>query len=220
MSDDLDRPKFDDSSQLVEHWSDPARRERYQFYAREKYEFYKAARLASFNANVDYGKWLLASGLAVHGGAIYAINSLKDPSDPKLIAGLLEAASWNVAGIIFVMSAGLMGWVNFQYAAHIYDQWANPLMVYRTDQFPTRENGKTDPVGATRLLAIAFGLLALWAIVASAANVFAVIGPKVASVLAHSPSLLCRGSLRWIAAKRTFLPVSYTHLTLPTIYSV
>lgn len=160
-----------DDSTLVEHWTDEKRRERYQYYAREKYEFFKAAREVAFKANIEYGKWLLASGLVVHGGAIYAINAIKDGSRPALMHGLLLGAQWNVAGIVFVLIAGLSAWLNFQYAAHIYNDWANPLMVYKTDQFPEERN-KTDPVGATRLLSIFAGLLALWAFIASAANVF------------------------------------------------
>ncbi|QRY66558.1 hypothetical protein JVX98_19375 [Ensifer sp. PDNC004] len=167
--------QFDDESVLVEEWSDPARRERYQYYAREKYEFYKSAREMSFKANIDYGKWLLASGLAVHGGAIYAINSLKDPARPELMMALLLAAKWNIAGIAFVLFAGLMAWINFQSAADVYDDWANPLMVYRTDQNP--QPRKTDAVGATRLLAAFAGVLALWALLASAANVFGALSP-------------------------------------------
>jgi hypothetical protein len=165
------------NSIFVADWKDPARRERYQYYARETYEFYKFARQECFKASVDYGKWLLASGLAGHGGAIYAINSLKDPAKPDLMAALLSAVTWNVAGIIFVLAAGFMGWLNFQYAANIYDDWARPLMVHRTDQFP-KDIEKRDPVNATRLLAIGFGMFALLAIIASAANVFAVLGSK------------------------------------------
>lgn len=160
-----------DDSLLVEHWTDEKRRERYQYYAREKYEFYKSAREIAFKANIEYGKWLLASGLVVHGGAIYAINTIKDASKPQLMEGLMIGAQWNVAGIVFVLFAGLAAWLNFQFAASIYDDWANPLMVYQTDQFP-ENNNKRDPVGATRLLSIFAGLLALWSFVASAANVF------------------------------------------------
>lgn len=160
-----------DHSVFVENWTDPKRRERYQYYAREKYEFYKSAREMAFKANIEYGKWLLASGLAVHGGAIYAINSLKDPSNVDLTLKLIEAAKWNIAGIVFVLLAGFATWLNFQAAAHTYDDWANPLMVYKTDEFPTNDR-KTDPIAATFWLAIATGILALWSFVASALQVF------------------------------------------------
>lgn len=171
MADDPEKPKFDDNSTFVEHWSDPARRERYQYYAREKYEFYKAAREWTFKANIEYGKWLVGSGLAVHGGGLYALNALKDPTRPDLNAALIEAAQWNVAGLFFVLVAGFLAWLNFQYAANIYNDFANPLMVYKTDELPTGDQ-KRDPVGATRFGSICSGLLALWALVASAVNVF------------------------------------------------
>jgi hypothetical protein len=167
-----------DASPFVLKWTDPDRREQWQHYAREKYEFYKAAREMSFKANIEYGKWLLASGLAVHGGAIYAINALKDPARPELMAGLLEAARWNVAGIVFVLAAGFAAWINFQAAANIYNEWANPQMVHRTDYFPSPDTRRTNLVGATRLFAMGMGFLSLWSLIGSASNVFAVIGPR------------------------------------------
>ncbi|KKX31956.1 hypothetical protein [Rhizobium sp. LC145] len=167
-----------DNSVFVAKWTDPDRRERWQYYTREKYEFFKSAREMMFKANIDYGKWLLASGLAVHGGAIYAINLLKDPTRPDLLIALLQAAKWNVAGIVFVLTAGFAAWINFQAAANIYHDWADPRMVHRTDYFPSRDSQKRDVVGATRVFAMGMGFLSLWALVASAANVFSALGPK------------------------------------------
>lgn len=162
----------------VELWTDIARRERYQHYAKERYEFYKSAREMAYKANIDYGKWLLASGVAIHGGAIYAINSLKDPTRPQLLASLLSAAKWNCAGIVFIMLAGLFTWLNFQYAASLYHKWANPLMVYRTDQFPDDNAERWNWVGATRYFAIMFGTLSLWSLIASAVGVFSALQAK------------------------------------------
>jgi hypothetical protein len=178
MTDSKNTKEHDENSVLVERWSDPARRERYQYYAREKYEFYKSAREWAYKANIDYGKWLLASGLAVHGGAIYAINSLKDPARPDLIAALIRAAGWNVAGLVCVLGAGFFAWINFQAAANIYDSWANPLMVHRTDQSPDSDREKFDLVGATRYFAMALGALSLWCLIASTVNVFGALTPS------------------------------------------
>ncbi len=184
MTDRLDTAQIDDDSVFVEKWSDPGRRERYQYHAREKYEFYKSAREWTFKANVDYGKWLVASGLLVHGAGLYALNALRDAAiQPEVHLALLEAAKWHVAGIAFVLIAGLMAWLNFQAAAMIYHEWANPLMVHRTDVTPT-ELPKRDAVGATRLSSILFGALALWAFVASAATVF----PALQEALRTAPA--------------------------------
>lgn len=181
MTGEHDQKRYDDDSLFVEDWSDPARRERYQYWAREQYEFYKAAREWAFKANVDYGKWLVASGLLVHGAGLYALNALRDASDqPYIHLALIEGAKWHVAGIVFVLIAGLMAWFNFQAAASIYDDWANPLMVYKTDEIP-KQLPERDAVGATRLASILFGALAFWALIASAATVLPALEKSVAT---------------------------------------
>lgn len=171
MAEPNPRQQYNDASVFVEDWSDPARRERYQYWAREQYEFYKAAREWAYQANVEYGKWLVASGLLVHGAGLYGLNALRDAAaQPGVHIALIQGAQWHVAGIVFVLISGLLAWLNFQYAASIYNTFANPLMVYRTDAVP-QDTAKRDPVGASRLGAILFGALALWALIASAATV-------------------------------------------------
>ena len=131
---------------------------------------YKDLRKESFRGNVEYGKWLIATMVAVHGGALYALNTLRSaapglPSDRHSL--LLEAASWHVAGIVLVLIAGFMGWLNFGYAAQHYDRWAEPGMMRRTDMWP-KNSGTRDPIGATYVLAICAGLGSGFSLIAGA----------------------------------------------------
>ena len=158
-----------DQSPWVEDWTDQKRRERYQYWAKEQYEEAKAMRDFAFKSNVEYGKWLLASGLAVHGGAIYAINALKSSVRQNQLSGLLDSAAWNMMGLAFVLIAGFSAWLNFQCAANIYDQRANPLRVYKTDALDGVDEN-TDPINATRFLAIGCGFLSLFSLASSAIN--------------------------------------------------
>ena len=57
-----------ENSPFYHTWKDRAEAERFQVHARELFEQYKAYQLASRAGHVEYGKWLIASLLAVHGG--------------------------------------------------------------------------------------------------------------------------------------------------------
>lgn len=164
-----------DESVWVHEWTDEAYKERYRLHAREVYEDSKSLRDFSFKSNVEYGKWLLASGLAVHGGAIFALNTLATNGHADRINGIVDSLAWHAAGIFFVLVAGLAAWLNFQYAATIYARRANPPMIYRTDAWIDGDDEKTDSVAATRFVAMAAGIMSLWSLVASAVNIVQVL---------------------------------------------
>ncbi len=157
----------------VHDWTDEKTRERYLFHVREHYEKYKSYRDASFQNHVGYAKWLLASLLAVHGGAIYAISSLRDTVRPDQIDGLITGAGWNLIGIGCTLITGFCAWLNFQYAWSSYDKWADPAMLYRTDQSPSSKNreSKTDIISATLYAGAGFGLASAFCFAASAATI-------------------------------------------------
>ncbi len=89
------------SETFVDGWSDEAERQRYVSHAREVYEDIKTLRAAAYQGHVDYGKWLIASLLAVHGGAIYAINAVRSAVRPDQLLGLIDAAAWNLEHVRF-----------------------------------------------------------------------------------------------------------------------
>lgn len=167
--------ELDDDSVFAEAWSDARRRERYQFVARETYETLKHYRENARQGHVEYGKWLIASLLAVHGGSIYALNSLRAAVRTDQIGGLITCATWHLTGIFLILLSGFFAWLNFQFAEIQFANWAKPIMVFRTDEWPQAIKKKTNPVGMTLYAAAACGLLSGLCFLFSAVDVVAVL---------------------------------------------
>ena len=76
--------------------------------------------------------------------------------------------------MVFIILAGCMAWLNFQFAERLYDRWSKPEMLYRRDKWPGMDDpeSKVDPINATLFLAASFGGLSIWTFIASAAEVF------------------------------------------------
>ncbi|MEJ5025954.1 hypothetical protein [Brucella anthropi] len=157
----------------IHDWTDEKTKDRYLFHVREQYEKYKSFREMSFQNHVGYAKWLLASLLAVHGGAIYGISGLRDSVSAHQIDGLITGAGWNLIGIGFTLLTGFCSWVNFQSAWSTYEEWADPAMLYRTDQHPAtqRTGSKFDLSAATLYAGAGFGLASAFCFAASAAAI-------------------------------------------------
>lgn len=159
-----------EKSPFFHAWEDRDEAARFQLHARELYEQYKAYQTASRAGHIEYGKWLIASLLAVHGGAIYAISTLRTSVTRAQIDGLITGAAWNLGGIFLILLAGFCAWLNFQAAEAVYDRWTDPSMLYRSDRFPQQDQ-KTDPISATLFLAACFGLMSAFAFLASATTI-------------------------------------------------
>lgn len=155
----------------VDQWPDPARRERYMLHARETYDLMKELRSESRRYHVEYGKWLIASLLTLHGGAIYVISTLGNNGNGLRVQALMAAASWNIWGIVSIVLSGCMAWLNFQIAERYYIEWSDPAMLYRVDKWPGRTERKFDPINATLYFAACFGGLSIWFFVVSALEI-------------------------------------------------
>ena len=155
---------------FVDDWTNKAEQERYRQHAREVYERMKDLRADSRRYHVEYGKWLIASLLALHGGSIYVISTLAEKGEAFAAAGLIELATWNMAGIVSILVAGCMAWLNFQFAEIHYDHWSDPSMLYRQDKWPGSTESKYDPMTATLFLAAAAGVISIWCFIASASQ--------------------------------------------------
>ncbi|MER8845948.1 hypothetical protein [Mesorhizobium australicum] len=162
----------DDPKVFISNWGEYDRL-RYEQHAREVFKQMGELRAASQRNHVDYGRWLIASLLAVHGGSIYAISGLwnsthklPDSGIPDLMAGV----GWNLFGIGFILVAAFMAWLNFQSAELHYSRWSDPAILYRTDHWP--DEAKTDPVTATLYLAAIFGLISFFCFIAGAMAVY------------------------------------------------
>jgi hypothetical protein len=153
----------------VHEWSDPATRERYIFHAKSEYENSKARAQYAQSAQLEYAKWILASFLAIHGGAIYSISSLRSSVPNIDQAALSSAAFLNVGGICFAIVTAIMAWFNFRAIDDLHSAWVNPATIYRSDVWP--QAPKRNPIGATYFLAISFGAVSLYLFICSAVAV-------------------------------------------------
>ncbi|MQW88563.1 hypothetical protein [Sinorhizobium saheli] len=83
-----------------------------------RFQFYKDVYLAAVDRQFQYGKWVLASLLAVHAGSLVAISQ----------AGLKTAALYAACGPLLIygvgttLVAGGLAWINFSTAMHVYAQ--------------------------------------------------------------------------------------------------
>lgn len=144
----------------------------YALHARMTYERLLADRHRSFQGHSEYGKWLIASMLAVHGGGIYTLMSLRQIFPPERGHDLIFAAMFNVAGIVLIMLAGFLAWLNFQIAEMQIGRWINPAMLYDTEQWP-KEDGQSDRwVNFTLYAAAATGIGSWLCFIGAAAMVF------------------------------------------------
>ncbi|TCN30364.1 hypothetical protein [Sinorhizobium americanum] len=161
---------------FYDDWTNRNDAERAKLHARELYDHLRRYQEASQRGHLEYGKWLIASLLATHGGALYAISGLRTSVRGNQIGDLVTAASWNLAGVCLTLLAAFFAWLNFQFAEHIYHEWSDPAMLYRSDRWP-KIVAKTDPVNACLFLAAAFGLLSGFAFLVSAVTVVQALHP-------------------------------------------
>ncbi|QXC50939.1 hypothetical protein KHC17_10405 [Agrobacterium salinitolerans] len=116
--------------------TDTKYRDRLKTHNEELYRYYLNQEEWAHNGHTGYAKWLFASLLAVHGGAIYALNALRTSVPAAKSDFLIYAAAQNLSAIFLTLVAGLFAWVNLQLAELYYKDMANPKMLYRHDAYP------------------------------------------------------------------------------------
>jgi hypothetical protein len=81
-----------------------------------RYQTHKELFLAAQGKQFDYGKWLLASLLAVHGGSLLAISQAGDAK-----VKLYQACGpLLIYGLAVTLVAGGLTWINFTAVANVY----------------------------------------------------------------------------------------------------
>ncbi|CDZ57176.1 hypothetical protein [Neorhizobium galegae] len=111
--------------------ADTKYRDRLKLHNEELYKYYRAQEGLSHTGHMEYAKWLFASLLAVHGGAIYALNSLKSSIPVSKSDFLIYAAAQNLAAVFLTLVAGMFAWINLQLAEMYYREVADPALLYR-----------------------------------------------------------------------------------------
>lgn len=142
--------------------------ENYRKYAPHEYEKRLGIAKLNHDSAQSYARWLLASLLAMNGAALVGIATSGDYAAPLFAASGLCF----IAGIASGFVSGLFAWLNWDYAAGMYRDMANPNMLHGPEFSPTPLNSALARLDSTRractitgVLSACFlllGLLSIW----------------------------------------------------------
>ncbi len=120
---------------------------------------YKEMQRATFDVASQWGRWLLASLLLIHGGALFGLFTfLSDLAEkPEALSKYQWTVYWFVAGLILTLLSGFMAWINWSMHSDNYDAWANKQMLWDPEQW-TGQSRHTWGLDVTNWGAIIFGL--------------------------------------------------------------
>lgn len=126
-----------------------------------RYQTTKDLVLAAREYQFDYGKWMLASLLAIHGGSLLAISQAGE------IREKLYAASGPclIYGLVLALTSGGVAWVNFTIGSHVYWSWLTDL---RKGDEPNLRSGLQRALNATMYLAAVLVSLSIMLFVVAA----------------------------------------------------
>ncbi|MBD9390240.1 hypothetical protein IB237_23850 [Agrobacterium sp. AGB01] len=101
------------------------------------YKDYKEMHRATFELAGQYGRWLLASLLLIHGGALFGLFTfLSELADkPDALARYQLTVWWFVIGLMLTLFAGLCTWANWTLHSDNYDGWANKPMLWDPEEW-------------------------------------------------------------------------------------
>jgi hypothetical protein len=128
----------------------------------KRYDTAKELFFATLVRQFEYGKWVLASLLAVHAGSLIAI---AQAGDKKSL--LYQACGEQlIYGLSTALVAGGFAWVNFTVASNVY---GHRVFALRKGEEPKEAAWKTRVVNGTMYLAVfaAIGSLVLFLIAAT-----------------------------------------------------
>lgn len=142
---------------------------------REKYYDLWAKKLQiHLNAQIEWGKWLVASLLLVHGGALVAIVQNEEHS----VTLMKAAGHWFVWGLVAALVTGFITWVNWTVLASIYEDWADPAAIVDDDAWPEEPNWKRKIVTLTFVLSLLAGFASVGFLVYGATQIQAALPSK------------------------------------------
>ncbi len=133
------------------------------------YKDYKEMQRVTFDVASHLGKWLLASLLLIHGGALFGLFTfLSELADkPEVLARYELTVRWFVAGLMLTLFAGLCTWLNWSMHSENYDAWANKEMLWDPDRW-VGQSVHTWGVTASYWSALILGVLSSLCIVGGA----------------------------------------------------
>ncbi|MGO8468036.1 hypothetical protein AB9F45_26110 [Rhizobium leguminosarum] len=152
-------------SVFFDEWPDEKERERFKAHNRAIFELFRHEQEQAHSGHMEYAKWLFASLLAIHGGAIYAVNGLRSSVPVDKSQFLIDGAALSLVGVFLTLLAGFFAWLNLLIAENLYRNLATPALLYRTDAMKDVPGNWVD---RSMYASAAFGILSALAFAAAA----------------------------------------------------
>lgn len=131
------------------------------------YEDHQKSKDRAMQLNGDYGKWLTASLLLVHGAAVAFL-----AQNERLATAVLPSVFWwHVTGLLLAFLCGFLVWANWSFHARIYDA-VHPGMIYDDGHWPKFDVGTNRWITWTHWTGIVAGILSALCILGSAILVY------------------------------------------------
>lgn len=131
------------------------------------YEDYQTSKRHAFQLNADYGRWLIASLLLVHGAAVAFL-----AQNDRLSKSILPSVFWwHVTGLLLAFLCGFLVWANWSFQARVYEA-VNPGMIFEDEHWPKFDDGTNRWIGWTFWAGIAAGILSALCILGSALQAY------------------------------------------------
>ncbi len=139
-----------------------------------RYEQLQENRRAASQLQGEYGRWLVASLLLVHGGSILLLAQ----SQEMVRLVLPSVFWWHVAGLLLALTSGFLAWMNWGYHMILYDK-VQPDMIYDDNSWPRFDQDVLGRIGSTFRASIAFGI----------ASALCILGAAVCGYVKMAPDL-------------------------------
>lgn len=133
------------------------------------YKEYKEMQRATFDASTQWGRWILASLLLIHGGALFGLFTfLSDlAAKPEALAQYQTTVWCFVAGLMSTLLAGFCTWVNWSLHTDDYNHQANMAMLWDPNAW-LRPSVNARKINAYYYAAIVFGFISAGCIIGGA----------------------------------------------------
>ncbi|MBX9452651.1 MAG: hypothetical protein KL801_12590 [Mesorhizobium sp.] len=132
------------------------------------YEDHQKSKRHAFQLNADYGRWLIASLLLVHGAAVAFL-----AQNERLATTVLPSIFWwHVAGLLLAFLCGFLVWANWSFHARLYEDAVTPRMIYDDEHWPKFDDGTNSWINRTHFTGIIAGILSALCILGSAVQAY------------------------------------------------
>ncbi|SOC85556.1 hypothetical protein SAMN05421890_4061 [Ensifer adhaerens] len=133
------------------------------------YHEYRHMQRATSAIFAEWGRWLVASLMLVHGGALFGLFGFlgKFADKPESLAQYQWTVWWFVGGMVATFAAGFCAWLNWSMHSDNYDSFANMGMLWDPEVWcgPLKHDRG---LWWTNWLAIIFGFISAFCIVGGA----------------------------------------------------